>query len=66
LSIGVSSGGLIRGDIEGLPATGKKVEMSGFSIIRVENGKVAETWGARDLLSLYQQLGFELRPKEEK
>jgi steroid delta-isomerase-like uncharacterized protein len=53
-------------DIEGVPATGKKVKMRAFSILRVENGKIAEAWGGRDLLSLYQQLGFELKPKKEK
>ena len=56
--------GTHTGDSEGFPATGKKVEMRVFMIIRVENGKIAEDWGSRDLLSLYQQLGFELKPKE--
>ncbi|MBN2413423.1 ester cyclase [candidate division KSB1 bacterium] len=56
--------GTYTGDIEGIPATGKKVEMRAFSILRVENGKIVEAWGGRDLLSLYQQLGFELKPKE--
>jgi steroid delta-isomerase-like uncharacterized protein len=58
--------GTHTGDSEGFPATGKKVEMRAFMIIRVENGKIAEDWGCRDLLSLFRQLGFELRPKEEK
>ena len=58
--------GTHSGDIEGFPATGKKVKMRGFSILRIENGKIVEAWGGRDLLSLYKQLGFELRPKEEK
>ena len=56
--------GTHTGDSGGFPATGKKVEMRVFMIIRVENGKIAEDWGSRDLLSLYQQLGFELKPKE--
>jgi steroid delta-isomerase-like uncharacterized protein len=58
--------GTHTGDIEGFPATGKKVEMRGFAIMRVKSGKIAEVWGCRDLLSLYQQLGFELKPKGEK
>ena len=58
--------GTHTGDIEGFPATGKKVEMRGFAIMRVENGKIAEAWGITDAISLYQQLGFELKPKEEK
>lgn len=56
--------GTHMGDIEGFPATGKAVEMGGFQILRVQNGKIAEAWGCRELLSLYEQLGFELIPKE--
>ena len=56
--------GTHTGDIEGFPATGKAVEMRGFQILRVESGRIAEAWGSRDLFSLYQQLGFELRPTE--
>ena len=44
------------GDIEGFPATGKGGEMEAFAILRVEDGRIAEAWGSRDLLSLYQQL----------
>ena len=35
-------------------------------IFQVENGKVVEEWGVSDLLGFYKQLGFELKPKEEK
>ena len=55
--------GTCTDDIEGVPATGKKVQMRVFVISRVENGKIVEDWGGRDLLSLYQQLGFELKPR---
>jgi predicted ester cyclase len=57
--------GTHMGDSEGFLATGKKVKMRGFSILRVENGKIVEAWGGRDLLSLYHQLGFEMKLKEE-
>ena len=56
--------GTYTDDSGGFPGTGKKVKMRVFLISRVENGKIAEDWGGRDLLSLYQQLGFELKPKE--
>ncbi len=52
-------------DVEGFPATGNKVEVRGIEIVRVENGKIVESWEATDTLSFYQQLGFELKPKEE-
>jgi steroid delta-isomerase-like uncharacterized protein len=57
--------GTYEGDIEGLPpATGKKIEITGIEICRVENGKIIERWDAHDDLSLMQQLGMELKPKE--
>ena len=52
-------------DIEGFPATGKKFEASSNIILRVENGKIVEEWLEFDNLTVYQQLGFELKPKEE-
>ena len=42
----------------GLPATGKKVELSGITIWRIVNGKIKEEWSAFDQLSLMQQLGL--------
>ena len=58
--------GTFEGDIEGLPsATGKKIEYPGIEILRVENGKIVESWDVYDWLSEAQQLGFELKPKEE-
>jgi predicted ester cyclase len=40
--------------------------MEGIFVNRIENGKIVETWEVADLLSLYEQLGMELKPKEEK
>ena len=42
----------------GLPATGKKVELSGITIWRIVKGKIKEEWSAFDQLSLMQQLGL--------
>jgi len=58
--------GTHEGDVEGFPATGNKFEAEGIEISRVENGKIVETWEAGDNLSFYQQLGYELKKKEEK
>ena len=58
--------GTHTGNIGDLPATGKKVEISGISIDRFENGKMVESWDASDNLGLFMQLGFELKPKEVK
>ena len=56
--------GTNEGDLEGMPATGKKVEVDGFEIWQVENGKIVESWGILDSMSLSKQLGFEPKPKE--
>jgi steroid delta-isomerase-like uncharacterized protein len=58
--------GTHTGGDKDLPATGKKVAYMGISIQRVENGKIVEEWEAADTMSLYDQLGYEMKPKEEK
>jgi predicted ester cyclase len=41
----------------GIPATGKQVRMTGISIHRVKDGKLAEHWSQIDAMSLLQQMG---------
>ena len=49
--------GTQRGEFQGVPPTGKKVTISGISIFRFDDGKVAEEWSNPDLLGMMQQLG---------
>ena len=56
--------GTHEGEFQGIPATEKKVEVNGIEIWRVENGKIVESWAVGDSLSLFKQLGMELKPKE--
>jgi predicted ester cyclase len=42
----------------GLAATGKKILMRNTSIKRIANGKLAESWGTLDTLSMMRQLGL--------
>jgi steroid delta-isomerase-like uncharacterized protein len=49
--------GTQRGDMPGLPASGKVAEWSGISIYRLRDGKVAEERGEEDALGLLRQLG---------
>jgi steroid delta-isomerase-like uncharacterized protein len=53
----VTGFGKHTGDFLGVPATGKNVTMSGITIHRVTNGKLAEHWAQIDALSLLQQMG---------
>ncbi len=48
----------------GIPPTGNEIESSEIAIFRIENGMIAEGWQESNVLRLYQQLGFELKPKE--
>ena len=57
--------GTHKGEYRGIPATGKKFEISSTFIVRIENGKVVEEREDFDQLGFLQQLGMELKPKEE-
>ncbi|HME88664.1 MAG TPA: ester cyclase [Chthoniobacterales bacterium] len=50
--------GTNTGTGNGLPATGKKGELSGITIWRIVDGKIKEEWSAFDQLSMMQQLGL--------
>jgi predicted ester cyclase len=54
--------GTHRGLYQGIPATGKKVEMGYMLMYRIAGGKFVEAWGYSDELGLMQQLG--LIPKQ--
>ena len=56
--------GVQQGALEGIPATGKPVTISIFTVFRLVNGKIAEEWEIYDDLGMMQQLGMELKPKE--
>jgi len=49
--------GTHRGEFKGVPPTGRAVIVSGISIYRLVNGKIAESWTQWDALGLMQQLG---------
>jgi hypothetical protein len=49
--------GTHRGELMGIPPTGKPVTMTGITINRLEGGKVVEDWTVFDQLGLLQQLG---------
>jgi steroid delta-isomerase-like uncharacterized protein len=45
------------GELMGIPATGKPVEMQGIDIVRIESGRIAEMWHIEDVLGLLIQIG---------
>lgn len=49
--------GTHQGDFMGIPATGARVSVDGFDLIRVEDGICTEHWGVWDNAALMEQLG---------
>ena len=56
--------GTHEGEFQGIPATGNKIEVSGFMMTRFENGKIVEDKEDVDMLGMMEQLGMELKLKE--
>ncbi len=50
-------GGTHQGEFFGVSGSGKRGEISGINIDRVEGGKVVEEWASYDLLGAMRQLG---------
>ncbi len=49
--------GTQKGEMPGIPVTGRKAEVSGMQVDRFRNGKIVETWTVFDQLGMMQQLG---------
>ncbi len=50
--------GTHKGELMGIPATGKQVEASGITIHRVSGGRIVEGWTILDNLGMMRQLGI--------
>jgi predicted ester cyclase len=53
----LSATGTMSGELNGIPATGKRATWTEIHIGRVANGKVVEHWGLVDQLGMLVQLG---------
>jgi len=49
--------GTHTGVFQGIPPTGKKVQVTGITINRIVDGKIVERWNEFDALGMMQQLG---------
>ena len=54
--------GTMKGDFQGMPASGKTATWSEIHITRFESGKAVEHWGVVDQLGMLAQLGFAQAP----
>ena len=49
--------GTQEGEFQGIPPTGREIELTGVAIFRLENGEIAEAWYVADFLRAMRQLG---------
>ena len=49
--------GTHKGPLMGIPASGKRVAMSGITIDRLVEGRITESWTQYDAMGLLQQVG---------
>jgi steroid delta-isomerase-like uncharacterized protein len=53
-----TASGTHRGELMGVPPSGKTIEVRGINIFRVEGDQIVERWGRLDDLGLLRQLGL--------
>ena len=46
-----------QGELMGIPATGKEINITGIGLFRVEGGQIVEGWTEFDRMGMMQQLG---------
>lgn len=51
--------GTQKGDLPGIPASGKSAKVTGITISRVADGKIVEEWQNWDTFGMKEQLGVE-------
>lgn len=56
IAVGWSWSGTHLGDIPGIPATGRRITMSGLTIYDFEGDRICGHWQVADRLSIFQQL----------
>ena len=56
--------GTHQGELAGIPATGKRVEVPGSVFYRIVDGKIVEFRGQLDMMSLMQQIGAVPAPEQ--
>ena len=58
--------GTHQGELQGIPPTGKRVEVPGSVFYRIVGGKIVEFRGQLDMMDLMQQLGVIAPPQQAK
>lgn len=53
-----TASGTHRGELMGVPGTGRTITLRGINVFRIEGDRIVERWGRLDHLALLQQLGI--------
>jgi steroid delta-isomerase-like uncharacterized protein len=53
-----TASGTHRGELMGVPPTGKTIVLPGINVFRIEGDQIAERWGQLDQMGLLRQLGL--------
>jgi steroid delta-isomerase-like uncharacterized protein len=56
--------GTHTGDFWGVPATGRRINLTAIYIVRIADGKIVEHWGEENGIKVFRQLGFKLKLEE--
>jgi steroid delta-isomerase-like uncharacterized protein len=56
--------GTHKGELKGIPPSGKRFEVMGIGISRLKDNKMAEIWGVFDALGMMRQIGAAPQPKQ--
>lgn len=49
--------GTHEGEFQGIPPSGREIEINGITIFRIDDGLLVDGWTSEDILGLMQQLG---------
>lgn len=60
-----TSTGTHTNSFQGMPPTGNQATITGMTITRIEDGKIAEAWTCWDALGMFEQLGLAPGPPGE-
>lgn len=55
--------GTHKGEMLGVPASGKRVTSTGYDEFRIQSGKIVEMWQIWDLFGFLEQVGAVARPQ---
>ena len=57
ITIRFTAHGTHQGELMGIPATGKEINVGGISMMCIASGKIMERWEEFDMMGMMQQLG---------